>query len=69
MTKMELRLADVQSLLAKACDAAGGQRAFAEKHDLNSQYVNHVLQGHRPPSASLCAALGIKSDGERWVRK
>lgn len=63
----EMRLVDVQRLLRSRCEAAGSQRRFAETHGLTVAYVSQVLHGSRPPSAKLCKALGIKSDGERWV--
>ena len=64
-----MRLVDVQQLLARRCDEAGSQRAFAAEHGLNAQYVSQVLSGLRPPSTAICTVLGIRSDGERWVRR
>jgi hypothetical protein len=64
-----MRLEDVQTMLRKQCADAGSLTAFAEAHSLNKQYVSQVLNGHRPPSERLCDALGIVSDGERWIKK
>ena len=63
-----MRLEDVQQLLQRQCDKAGGQIRFALSHGFTRQYIWLVLDGQRPPSAKLCKALGIRSDGERWVK-
>ena len=63
-----LKLADVQKLLRKKCDEAGGLTAFAHAIGANKQYVSQVLNGTRPPSKKLCDALGIKDDGRRWIK-
>lgn len=65
--RRELRIEDVQKLLTKACEEAGGQTAFAEAHGFNRQFIIQVLKGVRPPSDRLCEALKIKPDGMRWV--
>jgi DNA-binding transcriptional regulator YdaS (Cro superfamily) len=67
--KRELRIDDVRRLLARCCEEAGGQAAFAKLHGLTKAYVSLVATGKRPPSERLCTALGISADGGRWVRK
>jgi hypothetical protein len=59
----------VQKLLAKQCERAGGLSAFAATHGLTKQYISYVLRGERSPGRKLCEALGIRSDGERWVKR
>ena len=63
-----MKIADVQRLLLRRCTEAGGQAAFARSHGLAKGYISQVLNGQRPPSAKLCAALGVREDGMRWVR-
>lgn len=46
--------------LRAACDAAGGQKAFAKQHQLTPSYVHDVLHGRRPPADRILAALGIE---------
>ena len=64
-----MRIDDVLRLLARQCNDAGGQAVFAKRHGLTKAYVSQVLQGGRPPSEKLCAALGIREDGMRWVKR
>ena len=64
-----MRIADVRKLLDRLCAKAGGKRAFAQAHDLDETYVSQVIRGLRPPSDRICKALGIRSDGERWVKR
>jgi hypothetical protein len=57
----------VRAALAKAVDAAGGQRAFGRAHKISAAYVSLVLSGDRfghlhPPSERICAALGIERE-------
>jgi transcriptional regulator with XRE-family HTH domain len=64
-----MRIEDVRALLAVHCKMQGGQSAFARKHGLTRAYVSQVLAGQRPPSPRLCKGLGLREDGQRWVRK
>lgn len=64
-----MKLSDVRELLAKRCEREGGQSAFAAAHGFTRQYISYVLKGERAPGAKLCEALGIRSDGERWVKR
>ena len=68
MARRELRIEDVQALLKKRCDQAGGQSAFARQHGVSRQYISAVISGREPPHAGLCKALGIRPDGMRWVK-
>lgn len=63
----EMRQADVQEMLRKMVEPTGSARAWAAKKGVNASYVSQVMRGSRPPSEALCKAMGIKSDGERWV--
>jgi hypothetical protein len=65
----EMKLADVQRLLKRQCEQAGGLSAFAAAHGLTRQYISYVLKGQRSPGRKLQDALGIRSDGERWTKK
>lgn len=53
-------LADLYADLRGACEAAGGQKAWAERHGVSPQYVNDVLNARRDPGASILRALGWK---------
>ena len=64
-----MKIDDVRLRLARECINAGGQAAFAKLHGLTKAYVSQVLNGHRPPSDKLCAALGVREDGSRWVKR
>jgi DNA-binding phage protein len=48
------------SLLQKACDRAGGQKAFAKKARVSKQHVYAVLSGAKRPGPSVLKALGLK---------
>jgi hypothetical protein len=47
-------------LLRAACREAGSQNKWAKQHGVSQQYVNHVLNGHRPPGPQILAALGLE---------
>ena len=45
----------VRDRLRKACEAAGGQAAWARKHDVTRAYVSAVLNGTQEPTrARFC---------------
>lgn len=44
--------------LRSACEAAGGQQAWAKLHGISPQYVSDVLNARRDPGASILRALG-----------
>ncbi|MGX9966083.1 hypothetical protein ACVFYP_22345 [Roseomonas sp. F4] len=50
----------VFAALRQACDAAGGQKAWAEAHGLTAQHVNDVLSCRREISDRVLAALGLR---------
>jgi len=49
----------VRDLLKRACEEAGSQKAFADKHGLSGAYISDVLQGRRDLGKSILDALGI----------
>jgi DNA-binding transcriptional regulator YdaS (Cro superfamily) len=51
---------DVLTRLRAVVEAAGGQRAFAEKHGFTPAYVNDVLHGRRALADRICAAIGVR---------
>jgi len=66
--KIEMTIVDVRAALAKMCQEAGGQRAFALQRGLTAQHVNSVLRGIKAPGPQLCRAMGIRDAGRRWVK-
>lgn len=46
--------------LRKSCNAAGGQKAWADKHDISPAYVNDVLKHRKPPGEKITKALGLE---------
>lgn len=46
--------------LRTACEQAGGQKAFAQQHELTPTYVHDVLHGRRPPAYRILDALGLE---------
>jgi hypothetical protein len=46
--------------LRAACEAAGGQRAFALAHKFTPAYVHDVLHRRRPPADRILDALGLE---------
>ena len=64
-----LTASEVRRLLLQRCDQLGGQAAFARRYKVTRAYVSQVILGQRPPSARMCAALGIRDAGVRWVAK
>ena len=50
---------DVCRLLSKACKDAGGQRAWAEIHDMSPSYVSNVLHARCEPGKAMLDALGL----------
>ena len=47
-------------MLARACQQAGGQAAWARLHGIAPGYVSDVLRGHDEPGKRLLAALGLE---------
>jgi hypothetical protein len=50
---------DVFARLRAACQAAGGQKAWAEAHGMPAQYVCDVLACRRPIGPAILKALGL----------
>lgn len=50
----------VVARLQRSCNAAGGQSAWATKHDISAAYVNDVLKGRRLPGDKITKALGLE---------
>ena len=46
--------------LQKSVNAAGGQAAWAAKHEISAAYVNDVLHSRRLPGAKITQALGLE---------
>src|SRR5687767_5782214 len=68
MKQQHLTLTDVIALLAKRCEEAGSQRAFAEANKISAQYVNDVLKQKREPGDAILKALGLqKMESYRMV--
>lgn len=38
----------------------GGQAAWAKRHGISKQYVNHVLLGRKPPGEKITKAMGLE---------
>ena len=51
-------LADVYGAIRRACREAGSQAEFADRAGLSQAYVSNVLNGRKPPSDALLAAIG-----------
>jgi hypothetical protein len=51
---------DVARLLRAAVEQEGGQSAFAKHHGVDRAYLNMVLNGKRPVSDSVAAAVGLR---------
>ncbi|MBS7789257.1 helix-turn-helix transcriptional regulator [Roseococcus sp. SDR] len=51
---------DVFKRLRAACEAAGGQGAWAERHGMSAAYVSEVLNAKREPGPAVLNALGLK---------
>lgn len=59
MKGVELDLVGVGTRLQAACDAAGGQQAWARRHGISPSYVSDVLHARRDPGAAILRALGL----------
>lgn len=51
---------DVFRRLRAACEAAGGQAAWAARHDLSAAYLSEVLNAKQEPGPRILEALGLK---------
>lgn len=59
---LELREEEVVARLREACQAAGGQTAWASAHGISPAYVNDVARGRRGPGESVLRGLGLQRD-------
>lgn len=50
----------VSALLAKACEEAGSQLAWAREHEIAPTLVSMTLIGTRSPAKKILKALGLK---------
>jgi DNA-binding transcriptional regulator YdaS (Cro superfamily) len=51
---------DVFARLRAACERAGGQGAWAERHGMSAAYVSEVLNAKREPGPGILRALGLQ---------
>lgn len=47
-------------MLRKACKAAGGNKAWGEKHQFNPSHIGYMLVGKRPIMDRTAKALGYQ---------
>jgi hypothetical protein len=59
MSRMYSELA-MRRILEQKCEAAGGQKAWADANEVSAQYVCDVIQGRRKPGDAICEALGYR---------
>jgi hypothetical protein len=50
----------VIALLARECEKAGSQLAWAKANKLSAPYVGDVLRGRREPGKGILVALGLE---------
>ncbi len=55
-----MTLDEVLALLAKQCERAGSQVAWAKANGVSGAYVSDVLARRREPGESILAALGLE---------
>lgn len=68
--RVEIPEAEVLARLAAACRAAGGQRAWARRHDVDQKAVSDVLRGARGVQgvpAPILAGLGLQAAPRAYV--
>ncbi len=51
---------EVCGLIRRQCSEMGGQKAWAEAHNISPQYLCDVLNARREPGESILAALGLR---------
>ena len=51
---------DVRVRLTRACAAAGGQKAWAEKNGVSAAYISDVLNARREPGEAILRGLGLR---------
>lgn len=55
-----MTLADVYAQMRSECAAAGGQRAWSNKHGISEQYVSDVMNARHDPGEKILTALGLR---------
>ena len=50
----------VARLLDRACEEAGGRKAWSEIHGVSQQYICDVLNARREPGKSILDGLGLE---------
>ena len=50
----------VRGMLERQCKDAGGQKAWADLHNVTPQYVCDVLQGRRGVGVAIAEGLGLR---------
>lgn len=55
-----MNIDQVRKLLARECEKAGSQRAWARLAGLSVPYVSDVIRGRRDPGKSILHALKLK---------
>jgi hypothetical protein len=50
----------VRKMLERQCHDAGGQKAWADLHNITQQYVCDVLQERRMAGRTIASALGLR---------
>ena len=56
-----LELDDVVALLRREVEKAGGQSAWSKKKGISRTVLNRVLNGRKPPTAGIIAALNLRA--------
>ena len=59
-TSTLLTKAQLLELVRSAVEAAGTQKALAERYGISEQYLTDVLRGRREPGEKLLSALGYE---------
>lgn len=54
-----ISLSGVYAKLRTACEVAGSQSAFAEKHGMSASYVSDVANARKDPGPKILAALEL----------
>lgn len=51
---------DLTAMLFRACKSAGSQQAFGRQIGASRQFVHQVINGDKPASPAMLAALGVR---------
>jgi hypothetical protein len=60
MTARTFTADEVREMLREACEAAGGQTAWANANGLSQVTVSHTIIGYRMPGPIIADALGLE---------